>query len=129
MLHVTLTARRLAMRASTLAELGVAGIVLAASWASWCGAQRILVDLSIRPPLQKADCDLGLPERPAGWLFEDVRWQPRARSDAESLGWWWGHSERNVGTEDGSSAYPQSLCVLWRQMLLQTLDGNNGALS
>ena len=38
-------------------------------------------------------------------------------------------AKRSMGTEDGSSAYPQSLCVLWRQVMLQNLDGNNDALS
>ena len=115
MLHVALTARWLAMRASTLAELGVAGIVLAASWASRWGAQRILVDLSIRPPLQKADCDLG--RRVVCWMgFQKTC--AGSHVHARTLNRW-----------EGSSAYPRALRVLWRRVTPQNLDGNNDALS
>ena len=115
MLHVTLTARRLAMRASTLAELGVASIVLAASWAPRWGAQRILVDLSIRPPLQKADCDLG--RRVVCWMgFQKTC--AGSHVHARTLNRW-----------EGSSAYPRALCVLWRRVTPQNLDGNNDTLS
>ena len=83
--------------------------------------------MTIRPPLQKADCDMGLP----GLLDGLSKTCDGSHVHAVTLSRWggWGHSARNVGTEDGSSAYPQSLCVLWRQVMLQNLDGNNDALS
>ena len=70
-----------------------------------------------------------LPERLAGWPFEDVRWQPRARSDAESLGWV-GAQRTQRGHGGWLLSVPTvSVCVLWRQVMLKNLDGNNDALS
>ena len=44
---------------------------------------------------------------------------------AATLSRWggWGTRERNMGTEEGSSAYPRELCVLWREVMLQNLGG------
>ena len=59
--------------------------------------------------------------------FEQETGRQRIRAATSEEGE--GEGGRNVGTEDGSSAYPHSLCVLWRQVMLQNLDGNNDALS
>jgi hypothetical protein len=99
------------------------------SWASRWGAQRVVVD----------HCQFGCPYRkrtviwgfPSGLLDGLSKTCDGSHVHAVTLSRWggWGHRARNVGTEDGSSAYPQSLCVLWRQVMLQNLDGNNDALS
>ena len=57
------------------------------SWASRWGAQRAVVDMcQFGRPLQKADGDLGRPERSAGRAFEHMCLPRAACGDVESLG-------------------------------------------
>ena len=88
------------------------------SWASRWGAQRVVVD----------QCQFGRPyrKRTVIWGFPSGLLDGLSKTcDGSHVHAWMGWRRMAPeldGTEDGPSAYPQSMCVLWRQVMLQNLE-------
>ena len=88
------------------------------SWASQWGAQRVVVDqCQFGRPYRKRTVIWGVPSGLLDGLGKTCTCRQRHVVTLSR----WGECDRNMATNQGSSAYPRELCEQWRRVMLENL--------